>query len=383
MPLYSGSGRSKKARKDGSNRTSTASVTSTVSQATSKGSKSSVEKSKKETLPTQSAASKHVAPVSSEALNTQDVKRKPAESERKPPNVFEYLEDDSDSDVSSSGDDDDNLQSSKSSVGAPPAQSKLAYAAPAGRQAGSTTQAANSRSRTSSMKSKTSMDSHNSTGSYKVSPTTVPLQLARQHGPVHRKYSTDGSHGSVPLSESLNHPGRRNLDIVTSPETYYPSRNPVAFNRPPLPPSPPRSPEEDIHRVNKRPRRNTKTSHIPSGYGLLSWKLDSSAEGKEDSLPPLYRRFESVNHRVLLHLQDEIAHLEEELHMLDEYEQVHRIATAEQEGTKVLPASRRMDVQAQVYSSLHYRREEVMGVLVHKTQQYSESSRPLKSQNIW
>ncbi|KAH8426955.1 uncharacterized protein LDX57_004678 [Aspergillus melleus] len=371
MPFYSGSSRSKKARKDGSNRTSTASVVSTGSHATSKGSRSSVEKSKKESSPTQSAALKHAVPASTEAPKTQDAKPKPTESEKKPPNVFEYLEDDSESEISSSSeDDDDSLQSSKSSVGAPPAQPKVAYAAPAGRQPISTTPAANGRSRTSSMKSKGSMDSHNSTGPYNISPTTVPLQLAR-HNPSHRKYSTDGSYVSGPLPDGSNHPARRNLDIVTSPEAYYPSRNPAPFHRPPLPPSPPRSPGEDLHRVSRRSRRNTKTAHIPSGYGLLSWQLDSSAEGKETSLPPLYRRFESVNHRVLLHLQDEIAHLEEELHMLDEYEEMHRIAAADQEGTKVLPASRRMDVQAQVYSSLHYRREEVMGVLVHKTQQYN------------
>ncbi|KAI9041256.1 uncharacterized protein KD926_007210 [Aspergillus affinis] len=372
MPFYSGSSRSKKTRKDGSNRTSTASVVSTGSHATSKGSRSSVEKSKKESSPTQSAALKHAAPASTEAPKTQDAKPKPTESEKKPPNVFEYLEDDSESEISSSSeDDDDSLQSSKSSVKAPPpAQPKVAYAAPAGRQPSSTIPAANGRSRTSSMKSKASMDSHISTGPYNISPTTVPLQLAR-HNPIHRKHSTDGSYASGPLPDGSNHPARRNLDIVTSPEAYYPSRNPAPFPRPPLPPSPPRSPGEDHHRVSRRSRRNTKTSHTPSGYGLLSWQLDSSAEGKETSLPPLYRRFESVNHRVLLHLQDEIAHLEEELHMLDEYEEMHRIATADQEGTKVLPASRRMDVQAQVYSSLHYRREEVMGVLVHKTQQYN------------
>lgn len=331
-----------------------------------------METSKKENSPTQSAAPKQVAPVSTEAPNKQDAKTKPTESERKPPNVFEYLEDDSESDASSSSeDDDDSLPSSKSSVGAPPAQPKLAYAAPVRRQPSSTSQAANGRSRTSSMKSKASVDSRHSTGPHNVSPTTVPLPLAR-HNPARRKYSTDGSHGSGPLPDGLTHPGRRNLDIVTSPEAYYPSPSPAPFHRPPFPPSPPRSPEEDIHRVSRRSRRNTKTSHIPSGYGLVSWQLDSSKEGKETSLPPLYRRFESVNHRVLLHLQDEIAYLEEEMHMLDEYEEMHRVATAEQEGTKVLPASRRMDVQAQVYSSLHYRREEVMGVLVHKTQQYSE-----------
>jgi hypothetical protein len=32
-----------------------------------------------------------------------------------------------------------------------------------------------------------------------------------------------------------------------------------------------------------------------------------------------------------------------------------------------------MDAQAQVYSSLHYRRVEVMGALVHKTEQYSKN----------
>jgi hypothetical protein len=84
-----------------------------------------------------------------------------------------------------------------------------------------------------------------------------------------------------------------------------------------------------------------------------------------------------VNHRVLLHLQDEIAQVEEELHTLDEYEEMHRVATAEQEGTKLVPASRRLEAQSQAYSSLHYRRMDLMAALTHKTEQYSES--PLAS----
>jgi hypothetical protein len=100
--------------------------------------------------------------------------------------------------------------------------------------------------------------------------------------------------------------------------------------------------------------------------------LSASAENKEYTLPPLYRRFEDVNHRVLLYLQDEISQLEEELRVLDDYEDMQRRSIAEQGGTKVMPASRRMDVQAQAYSSLHCRREEVMGALIHKTEQYSE-----------
>lgn len=66
--------------------------------------------------------------------------------------------------------------------------------------------------------------------------------------------------------------------------------------------------------------------------------------------------------------------MEEDLHMLDEYEEAHRAAAAEHQGTKIMPASRRMDAHAQAYSSLHYRRQELLGALVQKTEQYSRSS---------
>ncbi|GAB1203402.1 hypothetical protein APSETT445_002037 [Aspergillus pseudonomiae] len=174
------------------------------------------------------------------------------------------------------------------------------------------------------------------------------------------------------LTEESNGSDKRKLRLSPMPESYEPSHDPTTFH-PPFPPSPPQSPEEDLHHINRKSRRKKKSSSIPSGYGRLSWQLSSSVEKEEPSLPPLYRRFEDVNHRVLLYLQDEIAQMEEELHVLDEYEEMHRVATAEQEGTNIVPASRRMDAQAQVYSSLHYRREEVMAALVQKTQQYTFS----------
>lgn len=64
--------------------------------------------------------------------------------------------------------------------------------------------------------------------------------------------------------------------------------------------------------------------------------------------------------------------MEEDLQALDEYEEMHRVATAEQEGTKPMPASRRLEAQSQAYSSLHYRRVELMAALVQKTEQYSK-----------
>jgi hypothetical protein len=81
--------------------------------------------------------------------------------------------------------------------------------------------------------------------------------------------------------------------------------------------------------------------------------------------------------------------MEEDLHTLDEYEEMHRVSTAEHEGAKPLPASRRRDAQSQAYSSLHYRRMDLMNALIHKTEQYSKTpfhfpyfcpqSRPLTS----
>lgn len=65
--------------------------------------------------------------------------------------------------------------------------------------------------------------------------------------------------------------------------------------------------------------------------------------------------------------------MEEDLHTLDEYEEMHRVDMAEQEGAKPLPASRRRDAQSQAYSSLHYRRMDLMSALIQKTEQYSKS----------
>jgi hypothetical protein len=171
----------------------------------------------------------------------------------------------------------------------------------------------------------------------------------------------------------MSPPGKDHL-ALSRPRTYHgSSRDDGAVHRPPLPPSPPRSPEDGLHCTTTTKRRDSSASQVSSGYGLLASHLTKAASEETGGFPPLYRRFETVNHRVLLHLQDEISQMEEDLHTLDEYEELHRIGTAEQEGTKPLPASRRRDAQAQVYSSLHYRRMDLMSALIQKTEQYSMS----------
>ncbi|GIJ87759.1 hypothetical protein Asppvi_006672 [Aspergillus pseudoviridinutans] len=378
MPLYSSSSRSKK-----SNRSSAGSVLSMTSRTTSKGSKSSVEKkAKKEHAQVQPGAQKDDEPSRSYAQKPQGAlnsTRNSTDPDKKAPNVFEYLDDDESSDELSSS---SNAEENVSEPSGHPSNVLNTYPIPTypalntdartnTLSQGQAQRRASIRSQASSLKSKRSANSRQ-LPQVDISPSTVPLHLPRNT--ADRKLSLEEIY-NIPgaLTDSSNPTGNLNLDLTTLPETYYPPRNASTSHRPPLPPSPPRSPKEDLHRTGRKFRRGTKSSHIPSGYGLLSSRLSSSSDSKEPSLPPLYRRFEELNHRVLLYLQDEIAQMEEDLRVLDEYEEMHRVATAEREGTKKLPASRRMDAQAQVYSSLHYRRVEVMGALVHKTEQYNNA----------
>lgn len=74
-----------------------------------------------------------------------------------------------------------------------------------------------------------------------------------------------------------------------------------------------------------------------SGYELLVSRLSGSLES-EPPIPPLYRRFKELNHRVLLGLQDELCYLEEMLQNLDHADSVNR-----RYRNGVLPASRRHD----------------------------------------
>ncbi|PYH92752.1 hypothetical protein BO71DRAFT_17686 [Aspergillus ellipticus CBS 707.79] len=354
MPLYIGSARSRKSKKDGANRTSTPSIIST------KGSKPSVDKPKNDSQ-AQPTASKSSGSSNTHAPRTQTTQAK-KESDRKAPDVFEYLEDNS-----TSSEDDDTSFDEYEPLQIPKVSHPKTKYTGSGRQTYPTTiPGTDALSRASSMMSKSSANSQPVPSSVDTPPSTAASHISRSNIP-NRKFPMEGTYSAIGAF-----PEGSTMDLTSRPEAYYP-RNSVSFHRPPLPPSPPRSPEEDLHRPNRKRRRNTKSETRTSGYGLVAHRLSSSTESQEPRIPPLYRRFEDINHRVLLHLQDEIAQMEEDLRVLDEHEEMHRAAIAEQEGTKMLPASRRMDAQAQVYSSLHYRREELLGALARKTEQYNNA----------
>lgn len=110
------------------------------------------------------------------------------------------------------------------------------------------------------------------------------------------------------------------------------------------------------------------------GYELLADKLGEGSKheqrsSREEAVVPLYRRFEQLNHRVLLHLQDEISESEEELRYLDEC--IAQFAARDERGN-VYPASRRGD--ARYGNDLHFRRTELLGRIYLKLGQYSKCS---------
>ncbi|KAF1973290.1 hypothetical protein BU23DRAFT_134352 [Bimuria novae-zelandiae CBS 107.79] len=109
------------------------------------------------------------------------------------------------------------------------------------------------------------------------------------------------------------------------------------------------------------------------GYELLADRLSSNSKNGqvgqgEESVVPMYRKFGNLNHRVLLHLQDEISELEEELRYLDEC--IAQCSPRDHAGHHH-PASRRGD--ARYGGEMHYWRTELLGRIYLKLGQYNSA----------
>ncbi|KAJ5141321.1 uncharacterized protein N7443_010709 [Penicillium atrosanguineum] len=362
MPLHNGShSLRRKSKKDGRNRTS--STVSTIS--TQAGPVEVLKYIERTDSPGQDNASKE--PLDPQAASASSPNN-PAETDKKSPNVFEFLDNSSSDSSSSSSSESDDLEPT------PPIQAQPVtnIQSPQPRTAPSHSLLSETKTPPTTIKPSSTRKSRSSNDS-RPPPAPAPppaesqMQIARKQS--HPRKSSAGVYKSTGPSPP---PSKHQLQI-SRPEDYYDSRDTSVVHRSPLPPSPPSSPEDSLHRGTPTRRRDSSASQVSSGYGLVASHLTHSTTQEKAGFPPLYRRFESVNHRVLLHLQDEIAQMEEELHTLDEYEEMHRIATAEQEGIKPVPASRRMEAQSQAYSSLHYRRMDLMAALTHKIEQYNNA----------
>jgi hypothetical protein len=126
--------------------------------------------------------------------------------------------------------------------------------------------------------------------------------------------SHDTDHAMPSEHQSLEHYIHQPIPMRhTPPRVIQPVPSPITNSNSPLV-SPPHAPDApDL----------TKTTL--AGYELLASSLAASRIPSADStiptgtpLTPLYRKFSHLHHRVLLHLQDELAELETQLRFLDE-----------------------------------------------------------------
>lgn len=124
------------------------------------------------------------------------------------------------------------------------------------------------------------------------------------------------------------------------------------------------SPEQRRASLHSIPEPSEQDFPLPkemplSGYDLVADRL---AQGH---VPPVFRRFKRINYRVLLHLQDEITEMEDQLANLDMADTRSRLNS---DGS-TSPASRRLNWQWN-HSELHAHRLEVLGRLYIKIEQY-------------
>ncbi|KAF4624567.1 hypothetical protein G7Y89_g13601 [Cudoniella acicularis] len=107
-----------------------------------------------------------------------------------------------------------------------------------------------------------------------------------------------------------------------------------------------------------------------TGYELLASRLSSRTTPSElergEKIKPIYRKFESLNHRLLLHLQDELVELEEQLHRLD-----HTDTQSRRTAREIMPASRR--AAAAIGGELQWHKTDVLGKIGFKLAQYNQA----------
>ena len=128
----------------------------------------------------------------------------------------------------------------------------------------------------------------------------------------------------------------------------------------------PRLPRRLTRNVPHKERPRPKASK--TGYEFLASNIHSHDDAL---LKPIYRKFETLNNRMLLFLQDEISEMEEQLKDLDD-----AIALEEQTSSRG-PASRR--AEAKLPSQLQWHRLDLLGRSFAKIDQYSEQRLPQSS----
>lgn len=197
--------------------------------------------------------------------------------------------------------------------------------------------------------------------------STSPERSVKDHDSDHDDLASDAVSVKI-ASQMAAAQQRQHLHALASPSlqrlnTSTP-HTPSAMLTPrhsSYPPQPPYAPQ---HQHPLSPGRLPTT-----GYESLAMKLSIHDADSEGGAPikPIYRKFEALNHRVLLYTQDELVELEEALQRIDRAD-----TEARRLERTIVPASRRAG--AQQGGELEWHRADVMAKIAYKLGQYSESN---------
>jgi len=174
---------------------------------------------------------------------------------------------------------------------------------------------------------------------------------------------------------------RQSLHSTNSPYSAPPPMPRVPSSYPPSHPgSQALSPRFPGHISAAPPPRSHPRPQPPvTGYEALAAALSSSSPSPspfaaDPPLRPLYRRFSTLNHRLLLHLQDELSELETALHNLDAADtaaRTHPSSTAT--SLHIRPASRR--AAAAAGGEMEWHKLDLLNRISLKLNTYNETLR--------
>lgn len=113
--------------------------------------------------------------------------------------------------------------------------------------------------------------------------------------------------------------------------------------------------------IQVRSKRQPAYSSEKRGYDLLASRISTT---DQEIAKPIYRRFEALNNRILLIMQDEIVTMEKDLAIIDRQ-------IADLDGPLPSPASRRAELRAP--TPIQWQRMQICGILIPKLGQYNRT----------
>lgn len=181
-----------------------------------------------------------------------------------------------------------------------------------------------------------------------ISWTTAPQGNRVQPSPMSMPMPIPNNYAATPYQPAYNH--------------SYTQLHATAPNPPPIPPSVILSEQRMRYGYGSGPLDSPQMAPL-SGYGLLAAKL--AADSGDTSIKPIYRRFEALNHRILLYLQDDISQLEGQLADMEAQDAAERSYSG-----ATLTASRRQE--RWVNPAFLQQKMDILGSIGFKLEQYSQ-----------